>query len=216
MTFVLDGEAMAFTGDCLLIQGMQAAPISRRRSGDRCTVRCATRISSLPDECPLYPAHDYRGLTATSVAEERAFNARLGDGVERGARFSSPCEEHRARPRPKRDRCGGACERRNADLWKDMHRWPIPIGRRLTVHFFRYSGRSESHPGSRRMRATVQRLDVRGARRVCGTFGSHRWARPDPARNAAGPRLARCRRTSLFVAICRVGSALGAGRSDTA
>jgi rhodanese-related sulfurtransferase len=36
------------------------------------------RILSLPDGCLLYPGHDYRGLTATSVAEERAHNPRLG------------------------------------------------------------------------------------------------------------------------------------------
>ena len=36
------------------------------------------QILSLPPECLLYPAHDYRGLTVTSVAEERRFNPRLG------------------------------------------------------------------------------------------------------------------------------------------
>jgi sulfur dioxygenase len=36
------------------------------------------RIFSLPDSCLLYPAHDYRGLTVSSVGEERRFNPRLG------------------------------------------------------------------------------------------------------------------------------------------
>ena len=36
------------------------------------------QIFSLPDDCLLYPAHDYRGITVTSVAEERRFNPRLG------------------------------------------------------------------------------------------------------------------------------------------
>jgi rhodanese-related sulfurtransferase len=35
----------------------------------------------LPDDCLLYPAHDYRGLSATSVAEERRFNPRLGGEI---------------------------------------------------------------------------------------------------------------------------------------
>src|SRR4030095_8925238 len=39
-----------------------------------------SRIFSLPETCLLYPAHDYRGLTATSVAEEKKFNPRLGGG----------------------------------------------------------------------------------------------------------------------------------------
>jgi rhodanese-related sulfurtransferase len=35
----------------------------------------------LPPDCLLYPAHDYRGLTVTSVAEERRFNPRLGGDI---------------------------------------------------------------------------------------------------------------------------------------
>src|ERR1700693_6101757 len=41
-------------------------------------------IFSLPNDCLLYPAHDYRGLTVTSVAEERRFNPRLGGAVALG------------------------------------------------------------------------------------------------------------------------------------
>ena len=80
MTFVLDGEEMAFTGDCLLIRGCGRTDFQECDPGQMYrSVR--DKIFSLPDECPLYPAHDYRGLTATSVAEERAFNPRLGDGL---------------------------------------------------------------------------------------------------------------------------------------
>lgn len=35
-------------------------------------------------DCLLYPAHDYRGLTVTSVAEERRFNPRLGGEIAVG------------------------------------------------------------------------------------------------------------------------------------
>jgi glyoxylase-like metal-dependent hydrolase (beta-lactamase superfamily II)/rhodanese-related sulfurtransferase len=80
MTFVLDGEEMAFTGDCLLIRGCGRTDF---QEGDPAVMYRSVRerIFSLPESCPLYPAHDYRGLTATSVAEERAFNPRLGDGL---------------------------------------------------------------------------------------------------------------------------------------
>jgi hypothetical protein len=37
-----------------------------------------TRILSLPASTALFPAHDYRGRTQTSVAEELRFNPRLG------------------------------------------------------------------------------------------------------------------------------------------
>jgi rhodanese-related sulfurtransferase len=39
------------------------------------------QLFTLPDSCTLYPAHDYRGLTSTSVAEEKRFNPRLGGAL---------------------------------------------------------------------------------------------------------------------------------------
>ena len=83
VTFVLDDASMAFTGDCLLIRGsgrtdfQQGDPHAMFRS-----VR--ERILDLPPSCLLYPAHDYRGLTVTSVEEERRFNPRLGSAVVEG------------------------------------------------------------------------------------------------------------------------------------
>jgi hypothetical protein len=40
------------------------------------------QILTLPESCLLYPGHDYNGRTVTSVAEEQAFNARLGAGAD--------------------------------------------------------------------------------------------------------------------------------------
>ena len=80
---MLDDQSMAFTGDCIMIRGsgrtdfQQGDPRALYRS-----VR--SRIFSLPETCLLYPAHDYRGLTATSVAEEKKFNPRLGGEVGEG------------------------------------------------------------------------------------------------------------------------------------
>ncbi|MDB5487389.1 MAG: fold metallo-hydrolase [Reyranella sp.] len=80
VTYVLDDESMAFTGDCILIRGsgrtdfQQGDPRALYRS-----VR--SRIFALPEGCLLYPAHDYRGLTVSSVIEEKKFNPRLGGEV---------------------------------------------------------------------------------------------------------------------------------------
>jgi len=80
LTYVLDDRSMAFTGDALLIRGcgrtdfQQGSPHALFRS-----VR--EQVFSLPDACLVYPAHDYRGLTASSVGEERAFNPRLGGQI---------------------------------------------------------------------------------------------------------------------------------------
>jgi glyoxylase-like metal-dependent hydrolase (beta-lactamase superfamily II)/rhodanese-related sulfurtransferase len=80
VTYVLDDESMAFTGDCLLIRGSGRTDFQQ---GDARTMyrSVKSQILSLPPSCLLYPAHDYRGLTVTSVAEERAFNPRLGGDI---------------------------------------------------------------------------------------------------------------------------------------
>ena len=80
ITLVLDDESMAFTGDCLLIRGSGRTDFQQ---GDaRALYRSArSQILTLPSTCLLYPAHDYRGLTVTSVAEERQFNPRLGGEI---------------------------------------------------------------------------------------------------------------------------------------
>lgn len=77
LTFVLDDRSMAFTGDCLLIRGCGRTDF---QGGDAGVLYRSVhdQVFSLPDDCLLYPAHDYRGLTASSVAEERRFNPRLG------------------------------------------------------------------------------------------------------------------------------------------
>jgi glyoxylase-like metal-dependent hydrolase (beta-lactamase superfamily II)/rhodanese-related sulfurtransferase len=77
MTYVLDDETRAFTGDALLIRGCGRTDFQQ---GDpRALYRSVhARIFSLPENCLLYPAHDYRGLMQTSVGEERRHNPRLG------------------------------------------------------------------------------------------------------------------------------------------
>ena len=83
LSYVLDDHSMAFTGDSLLIRGcgrtdfQQGSPATLFRS-----VR--EQILSLPAACLLYPAHDYRGLTVTSVGEELRYNPRLGGDVDAG------------------------------------------------------------------------------------------------------------------------------------
>lgn len=77
MTYVLDDERMAFTGDCLLIRGCGRTDF---QEGDPRTMYQSIhmQIFSLPDDCLLYPGHDYKGLTVTSVGEEKRYNPRMG------------------------------------------------------------------------------------------------------------------------------------------
>jgi sulfur dioxygenase len=83
ISFVLDDQSMAFTGDALLVRGCGRCDFQQ---GNAHTLwnSITEQILGLPDSCLLYPGHDYTGRTVTSVAEEKAFNARLGgDATER-------------------------------------------------------------------------------------------------------------------------------------
>src|SRR5215471_1809768 len=83
VTYVLDDETMAFTGDCVLIRGSGRTDFQQGNARELYrSVR--SRIFSLPESCLLYPAHDYRGLTVTSVCEEKKYNPRLGGEVGEG------------------------------------------------------------------------------------------------------------------------------------
>ncbi|HWI29098.1 MAG TPA: rhodanese-like domain-containing protein [Stellaceae bacterium] len=83
LTYVLDDERMAFTGDCLLVRGCGRTDF---QSGDAQALYRSVhqQIFTLPEDCLLYPAHDYRGITATSVREERRLNPRLGGNLSEG------------------------------------------------------------------------------------------------------------------------------------
>ena len=81
ITYVVrEGDAMmAFTGDALLIRGCGRTDF---QEGDSATLfhSVHTHILSLPDATRIYPAHDYKGRTLTTVGEEKQFNPRLGGG----------------------------------------------------------------------------------------------------------------------------------------
>ena len=65
-----------FTGDTLLIRGTGRTDF---QNGDpRAQYESVfNRLLKLPDETLVFPAHDYKGDTVSTIAEERAFNPRL-------------------------------------------------------------------------------------------------------------------------------------------
>jgi glyoxylase-like metal-dependent hydrolase (beta-lactamase superfamily II)/rhodanese-related sulfurtransferase len=77
MTYVLDDPHMAFSGDALLIRGCGRTDF-QQGSATQLYASVHEQIFSLPPDCLVYPGHDYRGLTVSSVAEERLYNPRLG------------------------------------------------------------------------------------------------------------------------------------------
>ena len=77
LTFVLDDQSLAFSGDALLVRGCGRCDFQQ---GNAHTLwnSITGQIWTLPDSCLIFPGHDYTGRNVTSVAEEKAFNARLG------------------------------------------------------------------------------------------------------------------------------------------
>ena len=80
---MLDDKSMAFTGDALLIRGCGRTDFQQ---GDAHQLfrSVRERVFDLPDHCLLYPAHDYRGLTCSSVGEEKMYNPRLAESIGEG------------------------------------------------------------------------------------------------------------------------------------
>src|SRR6185437_5015416 len=128
---------MAFTGDCLLIRGTGRTDF---QEGDaRALYRSVhLQLFTLPDSCLLYPGHDYRGLTVTSVAEERAFNPRLGGALAESDFVGSMKNLRLAHPKkidiavPANLRCGRLEENLNAVQILDVREpdeFTGPLGR---------------------------------------------------------------------------------------
>jgi glyoxylase-like metal-dependent hydrolase (beta-lactamase superfamily II) len=69
-------EDRVFTGDALLVRGCGRTDF---QNGDAATLyRSITeRLFTLPEDTLVYPGHDYRGFTASTIGEERRWNPRL-------------------------------------------------------------------------------------------------------------------------------------------
>lgn len=74
MCFVADG--VVFTGDTLLIRSTGRTDLP---GGDAAAQYESIfgRLLRLPDATRVYPAHDYRGATSSTIGEERRHNPRL-------------------------------------------------------------------------------------------------------------------------------------------
>lgn len=83
-------EDRVFTGDALLIDGCGRTDF---QGGDAATLYRSIhdKLFSLPEDCLVYPAHDYHGRRVSTIGQERARNPRLGGGrtVEEFVRIMS-------------------------------------------------------------------------------------------------------------------------------
>lgn len=198
-TFVLDDRSMAFTGDCLLIRGCGRTDFQQ---GDPETMYRSVhdRIFGLPDECLLYPGHDYRGSMVTSVAEEKIYNPRLGTDI--GLEDFRGYMQNLGLPHPKQIdiavpanmRCG---EPANPDL--DA----VPDWAPLT---FTYAGFWEVQPAwLEEHRTAVQIVDVREPDEFNGILGHVEGAKLMPLGQLASAA-ASLAHDRPVVTVCRSGA----------
>lgn len=200
LTYVLDDESMAFTGDCLLIRGsgrtdfQQGDPRQMYRS-------VHTQIFTLPDRCLLYPAHDYRGLTVTSVAEERKFNPRLGGQIGEAdfagymENLNLPHPKQIDRAVPANMRCGkpeGEVDALDAQTWAPLT--------------YTFAGIWEIGPSAYEEVANrVQLIDVREPGEYSGPLGHIKGSRLIPL-SELSRRADELDRNKPIVAVCRSGA----------
>ena len=65
-----------FTGDTLLIRGTGRSDFAGGDSGEQFD-SITQKLFRLPDETLVFPAHDYRGNTHSTIGEEKRFNPRV-------------------------------------------------------------------------------------------------------------------------------------------
>src|SRR3954465_6035373 len=200
VTYVLDDESMAFTGDCIMIRGSGRTDFQQ---GDaRALYRSVrSRIFSLPETCLLYPAHDYRGLTATSVAAAKKFNPRLGGEI--GEADYAGYMKNLDLPHPKKIDEAVPANLRCGRPGNDAELPPEPAWAPLR---FTFSGVWEVEPHwLEENLGTVRVLDVREPDEFSGPLAHIRGATLVPLGDLAG-RAKELPKDKPIVAVCRAGS----------
>jgi glyoxylase-like metal-dependent hydrolase (beta-lactamase superfamily II)/rhodanese-related sulfurtransferase len=80
LSFVTADHEMVFTGDALLVRGAGRTDF-QGGNAHRLFRSIREQLFTLPDDCVVWPAHDYEGRTSSTIGEERAFNPRIGGGA---------------------------------------------------------------------------------------------------------------------------------------
>ena len=205
LSFVLDDHSLAFTGDSLLIRGCGRTDF-QQGSAVQLFHSVRQQILTLPPDCLLYPGHDYRGLTVTSVGEELRFNPRLGGDVDE-ADFTGYMH-HLGLPHPKLMALAVPANLRCGQPEGNAALPPEPGWAPLT---FTFSGLWEIQPGALEERlaggraADIQLIDVREPAEFADSLGRIPGARLLPLADLV-QQLARIDRSRPVVTVCRSGT----------
>ncbi len=98
-------EGMIFTGDALLIRGCGRTDF-QQGSSEKLYESVHEKLFKLPDNTIVYPCHDYRGHSSSTIGLEKKFNPRLGESKSKEefkkimseTRLDSPKKIHEAVP----------------------------------------------------------------------------------------------------------------------
>jgi glyoxylase-like metal-dependent hydrolase (beta-lactamase superfamily II)/rhodanese-related sulfurtransferase len=205
LSYVCDSPGLAFTGDAVLIRGCGRTDFQQ---GSAATLYRSVheQIFSLPEDTLLYPAHDYKGRTVSSVAEERRFNPRLGQGksLEEFSRIMSELQLPHPRKMdvavPSNFNCGVARVEPGAPVPLDRSWAPIdlsPVGVPEVL-----GGWLQQHLSQ------VVVLDVREPDEFRGELGHIAGAELSPLQ-ALSARAAALPRERPVVTVCRSGGRSG-------
>ena len=202
---------MAFTGDALLIRGCGRTDF---QGGDPHQLYRSVhdQLFTLPGATLIYPGHDYKGRTASSIDEERRLNPRLGGGRSEAAFVDTMDALALAYPRhmdvalPRNVRCGMAIVTGEAEpdrRWAPVEVSPAGIPEVAPEWVTAHAGE-------------VRLVDVREPDELTGELGHIAGAEPLPLAQLPGP-LAAAPRDLPIVFVCRSGgrsgkAALAAGK----
>jgi sulfur dioxygenase len=80
MSYFFEGHL--FTGDTLMINGCGRTDF-QDGSSDKLFHSVREKLFKYPDNTVVYPAHDYKGLTSTTIGEQKKSNPRIGLNVSK-------------------------------------------------------------------------------------------------------------------------------------
>ncbi|KAL3277380.1 hypothetical protein HHI36_012729 [Cryptolaemus montrouzieri] len=76
VSYYFKEKQMVFTGDTLLIRGCGRTDF-QEGNPETLYKSIHSKLFTLPEETQVYPAHDYKGMMSSTIAEESKFNPRL-------------------------------------------------------------------------------------------------------------------------------------------
>eukprot|EP00521_Asterionellopsis_glacialis_P000226 CAMPEP_0195249190 /NCGR_PEP_ID=MMETSP0706-20130129/1974_1 /TAXON_ID=33640 /ORGANISM="Asterionellopsis glacialis, Strain CCMP134" /LENGTH=244 /DNA_ID=CAMNT_0040300957 /DNA_START=118 /DNA_END=852 /DNA_ORIENTATION=- len=81
ISYVSDDKSFVLTGDTILIKGCGRTDF-QEGSSETLYNSVHKQLFTLPDECVVYPAHDYKGRTSSTIGDEKVKNPRLSKNLD--------------------------------------------------------------------------------------------------------------------------------------